>query len=105
MPDSTEAIYRMQETPKGLAIWELASQNRDIVEKNAFWEIRGGGEAKFWDENLQQREKKSSIQRIQNIQDKIGDNHTYVKDYWKENELDGIWRKWTTLEDWGIETD
>jgi len=47
----------------------------------------------------------SSIQRIQSIQNKIGDNHIYVKDYWKENELDGIWRKWTPLEDWGIETD
>eukprot|EP00253_Pinus_taeda_P017009 PITA_17009 len=105
MPDSSEDIYRIQETPKGSAIWDLTSQNRDIVEKNVFWEIRGGGEAKFWDENWQQRGKMSSIQRIQNIQDKIGDNHTYVKDYWKENELDGIWRKWTTPEDWGIEID
>eukprot|EP00253_Pinus_taeda_P023921 PITA_23921 len=51
MPDSMEAIYRMQETLKGSTIWELASQNRDIVGKNVFWEIRGGGEAKFWDEN------------------------------------------------------
>eukprot|EP00253_Pinus_taeda_P019798 PITA_19798 len=91
--------------PEGSTIWELASQNRDIVGKNVFWEIRDGGEAKFWDENWQQREKMSSIQRTQNIQNKIGDNHIYVKDYWKENELDGIWRKWTTLEDWGIETD
>jgi len=105
MPDSTEDIYRMQETPKGSAIWDLASQNRDIVEKNVFWEIRGGGEAKFWDENWQQRGKMSRIQKIQKIQDKIGDNHIYVKDYWKENELDGIWRKWTKPEEWGIEID
>eukprot|EP00253_Pinus_taeda_P033746 PITA_33746 len=105
MPDSTEAIYRMQETPRGSKIWELASQNRDIVGKNVFWEIRGGGEAKFWDENSHQREKMSNIQRIHNMQNKIGDNHVYVKDYWKENELDGIWRKWTPMEEWGIETD
>jgi len=105
MPDSTEGIYQMQETPKGSAIWDLASQNRDIVENNVFWEIRGGGEAKFWDENWQQRGKMSRIQKIQNIQDKIGDNHIYVKDYWKENELDGIWRKWTKPEEWGIEID
>eukprot|EP00253_Pinus_taeda_P023411 PITA_23411 len=104
MTDSTEDIYCMQETPKGSTIWELASQNQDIVNKNIFWEIRAGGEAKFWDENWHQREKMSSIQRIQGIQNKIGDNHMYVKDYWKENELDGIWRKWTPLEDWGIET-
>eukprot|EP00253_Pinus_taeda_P003838 PITA_03838 len=105
MLDSTEDIYRMQETPKGSAIWDLASQNRDIVEKNVSWEIRGGGEAKFWDENWQQRGKMSRIQKIQNIQDKIGDNHIYVKDYWKEDELDGIWWKWTTPEEWGIEID
>lgn len=95
----------MKETPKGSAIWDLARQNRDIVERNAFWEIQGGGEAKLWDEKWQQRGKISRIQKIQNIQEKIGDNRIYVKDYWKEDELDGIWQKWIRPEEWDIEID
>lgn len=81
MPNTTEGIYQLNETPKGSTIWDLARQNRDIVERNAFWEIRGGGEAKFFDEKWQQRGKMSRIQKIQNIQEKIGDNRKYVKDY------------------------
>jgi len=104
IPSSTEEIYRIQETPRGSTIWELASQNRDIVNKNIFWEIRAGEEANFWDEKWHQQEKMNSIQGIQDIQNKIGNNHRYIKDYWKENELDGIWRKWKPLEDSDIET-
>ena len=47
MPSTTEDIYRLEETLKGSDIWDLARHNRDIVERNAFWEIRGGGEARF----------------------------------------------------------
>eukprot|EP00253_Pinus_taeda_P015299 PITA_15299 len=104
MPSSPEEIYRIQEIPRGSNIWELASQNRDIVNDNIFWEIRAGKEANFWDEKWHQREKMNNIQGIQDIQNKIGNNFRYIKDYWKENEEDGIWRKWKSLEDWHIET-
>jgi len=33
------------------------------------------------------------------------DNQKYVKDYWKEGEMDGIWRKWNRPEEWDAETD
>lgn len=105
MPNTTVDIYRQKETPKGSAIWDLARQNRDIVERHAFWEIRGGEEANFWDEKWQQRGKMNGIQNIQHIQERIGDNRKYVKDYWKQNELDGIWRKWTRPNEWDIEID
>ena len=36
MPDTTVDIYRLRETPKGSTIWDLARQNRDIVERHAF---------------------------------------------------------------------
>eukprot|EP00253_Pinus_taeda_P035962 PITA_35962 len=104
MPSSTEEMYRIQETPRGSNVWELASQNRDIVNKNIFWEIRAGEEANFWDEKWYQREKMKNFQGIQDIQNKIGHNYRYIKDYSKENEEDGIWRKWKSLEDWDIET-
>eukprot|EP00253_Pinus_taeda_P015937 PITA_15937 len=83
--------------------WRWLRGGNDLWKQ--LWRHKGGGEAKFWDENWQQRGNMNRIQKIQNIQDKIGDNHINVKDYWKENELDGIWRKWTTPEEWGIEID
>ena len=54
MPDSNVEILRQRETPKGSTIWDLARQNRDLVEKHTFWEIRGGEEAKFWEDKWQQ---------------------------------------------------
>eukprot|EP00253_Pinus_taeda_P017089 PITA_17089 len=50
MSNTSVDILRQRETPKGSTIWDLARQNRDIVENHIFWEIRGGGEANFWEE-------------------------------------------------------
>eukprot|EP00253_Pinus_taeda_P011292 PITA_11292 len=100
MPDTTVDILRQRETPKGSTIWDLARQNRDIVENHIFWEVRGGGEANFWEEKWQQKEKMNRIQTVQQLQEKIGGNRNCVKDYWKDNELDGIWRKWIDPIEW-----
>lgn len=47
MPITMEGILKLEETPKGSTIWELASQNRNIINNYAFWEIRGGSIARF----------------------------------------------------------
>jgi len=61
---------------------------------------------RFWDEKWQQREKLSRIQKIQDLQQKtLRDKRKYVKDYWKEGEMDGIWWKWKRLEEWDAEKD
>lgn len=43
------------------------------------------------------------IQNVQQLQGKIGRNRKRVKDYWKENELDGIWRKYIDPIEWDNE--
>lgn len=50
MPTNTEDLLGLEEAPRGSTIWNLASQNRDIISKHAFWELRNGNSAKFWDE-------------------------------------------------------
>lgn len=50
MPTKPEEILRISDTPKGLTIWNLASQNKEIITKHAFWEIRDGSSARFWEE-------------------------------------------------------
>lgn len=36
MPTSPEEILRIRDTPKGSTIWNLASQNREIITKHGF---------------------------------------------------------------------
>eukprot|EP00253_Pinus_taeda_P031603 PITA_31603 len=101
MPRTTEEILRVEETPKGSSIWNLASQNRSIINRHAFWEIRGGRNARFWEEGWQQRDRLVNIQTLQNIQQKaLREGRKYVKYYWREGESEGIWRKWRKLEEW-----
>jgi len=67
MPETVEGRLRAEEIPKGSSIWELASQNRDTVKDYAFWEIREGSIARFWDEGWQQRDKMKRIQHLQEV--------------------------------------
>eukprot|EP00253_Pinus_taeda_P010380 PITA_10380 len=107
MPNSPVEILRQQETPKGSAIWELACQNRDLIKKHTFWEIRGGSEASFWDDRWQQRERLNSIQNLHQIWDRIEGNRTNVRDYWNVNEMTEGWRVWEDpiVWDWELNSD
>eukprot|EP00253_Pinus_taeda_P029331 PITA_29331 len=100
MPASQVDILRQQEIPKGFAIWELASQNRDLIGKHTFWEIQGGSEANFWDDRWQQRESLNSIQNLLQICGRLEGNRTRVKDYWKVNDISEGWRVWEDPTGW-----
>jgi len=106
MPTSPEGILRIEETPKGSSIWDLASQNRNIVNKYTFWEIRGGGTARFWEEEWQQKDKMTNIHNLQSIrQNAVREGSELVRDYWEEGETNGIWRKWRKPEEWNENID
>jgi len=82
MPETVEGRLRAEEIPKGSSIWELASQNRDIVNNHAVWEIREGSNARFWEEGWQQRDKLARIQTLQEVQQKAKRaGLEYVRDY------------------------
>eukprot|EP00253_Pinus_taeda_P002612 PITA_02612 len=101
MSDSIEGRLRIEEVPKGSSIWELASQNREVVNKHAFWEICEGSSAKFWEDGWQQKDKMLEIQTLQEIQQKVKRaGMDYVRDYWKNEENNGIWRTWRKPEEW-----
>jgi len=61
MPTTIEEILRLEETPRGSTISNLASQNRDIISKHAFWETQNGNSTKFWEETWQEREKMNNV--------------------------------------------
>lgn len=87
--------------PKGSTIWELACQNRDIINGHAFLEIRNGRIAKFWEEAWQQRGKMIEIQELKNTYREVkAKGLTLVKDYWKEGGENEMWREWKGPEEW-----
>eukprot|EP00253_Pinus_taeda_P017343 PITA_17343 len=103
MPVSQVDVLKLQEIPKGSAIWELASQNRDLIGKHTFWEIQGGAEANFWDDRWQQRESLNSIQNFIQIRDSVEENRITVRDYWKGNGISEGWRVWEDPTAWARE--
>ena len=74
MPTKPEEIVRIRETPKGSTIWNLASLNKDIITRHAFWEIRNGSSTKFWEEAWQQRERLNELQALMDICQKVAKN-------------------------------
>eukprot|EP00253_Pinus_taeda_P031160 PITA_31160 len=100
MPESVVEILKRKDTPRGSSVWDLARLNRDLVEKHSFWEIRGGEEAKFWEDKWHQKARLSSIQGLQQVCDRIGRDRPLVRDYWKVNNPDENWRTWVDLSEW-----
>eukprot|EP00253_Pinus_taeda_P025221 PITA_25221 len=101
MPEQTEEKLRIQNTPKGSSIWNLASQNRELIKQYTSWEIRGGEKAKFWEDGWQKKRKMNEIQTLQDLQQRaqrLGMDN--VKDYWVEEENREIWRKWKKPGEW-----
>eukprot|EP00253_Pinus_taeda_P014645 PITA_14645 len=103
MPASQVDILRQQEIPKGSVIWELATQNCDLISKHTFWEIQGGSEANFWDDRWQQHESLNSIQNLLQICGRVEGNRISVKDYWKVNDISEGWRVWEDPTAWARE--
>ena len=101
MPTSVEDILRLEEVLRGSTVWDLASQNRDIISRHAFWEIRDGNTAKFWEEAWQQRERLAGLQLLQDTyQRATTEGLHYVNEYWKEERQDETLRIWRNPEEW-----
>lgn len=106
MSTTTEGILRLEEVPRGSTIWDLASQNIDIIFKHAFWEIRNGNSAKFWDEAWQQRERMIEFQGLQNMCQKAkAEGLNYGSEYWKEESQGETLRTWKKPKEWDSHID
>ena len=49
---------------KGSNIWNMAWKNKDLVQNHAFWEVRNGESAMFWQESWQQLKPLSELEEI-----------------------------------------
>jgi ribonuclease HI len=92
---------------QGSNIWNTAWQNKDIVQKHAFWEIRNGDSAEFWQDSWQQLKPLNELAELTPLQHALNQAPSLkVKDLWKPLEARQNWRQWkTSSQDLGIPPD
>jgi hypothetical protein len=88
-------LIRWNEDTPGSLIWTAARQNRQLVSAHAFWEIRNGKTALFWQDSWQQWPvlcKEEWAQEICTQATRAG--LTKVADYWQDGPQENMWHRW-----------
>jgi hypothetical protein len=88
-------LIRWDGSNPGSLIWTAAKQNKQVVTQNAFWEIRNGETALFWQDSWQQW----PILANTTWAEAISPNATLagltrVADYWQAHSPEDKWQKW-----------
>ena len=79
---------------RGLPIWNLAWENRGIVQKNYLWEMQNGETALFWEDVWQQQPFLKNPQSSELQKHFQANGQFIVKQYSKESPQDLNCRKW-----------
>jgi hypothetical protein len=88
-------LIRWNEDNPGSLIWTAAKQNRQLVTEHAFWEIRNGKTALFWQDSWQQWPVLGKEEWAPNIcTQTTRAGLTRVADYWRDNPQEDTWRQW-----------
>jgi ribonuclease HI len=88
-------LIRWDGDDPGSLIWTAAKQNRQIVTRHAFWEIRNGRTTLFWHDSWQQWPILAKEGWAQDIcAQAMQSGLTNVADYWQESPLEDTWRHW-----------
>jgi ribonuclease HI len=82
---------------QGSNIWNTAWQNRGIIQKHAFWEIRNGGSARFWQDSWQQLKPLQELDELAPLHLALNQLPApKVRDLWKPVDAEHPWRQWKT---------
>jgi hypothetical protein len=93
----TDQLIRHNVRIQGSNIWNTAWQNKDLIQKHAFWEIHNGGSAMFWQDSWQQLKPLKELAELTPLQQALNqDPPLKVKDLWKPLETRQSWRQWKT---------
>ena len=82
---------------KGSCLWNLAWENRAIVQQHSFWEIRARNLPRFWEDNWYQEPYvfRKELTTLKNDIDNKG--LRMVSDFWDHVRNNGKWRIWKDL--------
>jgi hypothetical protein len=79
-----DQLIRHNTQIQGSHIWNTAWQNRTLVQEHAFWEIRDGGSALFWQDSWQQLKPLDAMEELSDLkQASTGNNALKVRHLWK----------------------
>jgi hypothetical protein len=82
---------------QGSNIWNTAWKNRDLVQEHAFWEVRNGESAMFWQDSWQQLKPLKDLEELRPLKQALSqDTLLRVKDLWKPMDQRLQWRHWKT---------
>jgi hypothetical protein len=92
-----ELLIRFNDRIQGSNIWNTTWNNRMLIQKHTFWEIRNGEHSLFWQDSWQQQPPLTSIEDLNPLYQQMQSRDSlHVKDLWKENALHQPWRRWKT---------
>jgi exonuclease III len=90
-------LIRFNEQTQGSNIWNTAWRNRPLIQQHAFWEVRNGESALFWQDSWQQLPPLDDMESLHTIKLKLQQNNfKNVKDFWIPTQERQPWRKWKT---------
>ena len=93
----TDQLFRHNVRIQGSNIWNTAWQNKDIIQKHAFWEIHNGDSARFWQDSWQQLKPLNDLAELTPLQQAINQAPSLkVKDLWKLIGAGQAWWQWKT---------
>eukprot|EP00253_Pinus_taeda_P005771 PITA_05771 len=78
-------------------IWNKAWENRGLVQKNIFWEIREGDLALFWEDKWQQKPTLLKEEFLDLKKETDTKRLLRVKDFWDQTNSEGKWRTWKNI--------
>jgi hypothetical protein len=95
--DQFNQLIRFNEQVHGSNIWNTAWRNRPLIQQHAFWEIRNGESALFWQDSWQQLPPLEDMEILNNIKTKLQQGRLQrVNDFWIPTQDRQSWRKWKT---------
>jgi hypothetical protein len=92
-----DQLIRFNEHIQGSNIWNTAWKNRPLIQKHAFWEVRNGESALFWQDSWQQLPPLSDLESLNPLKQRLHPNiFRKVKDLWNPTHRSQPWRQWKT---------
>ena len=78
-----DQLIRFNEQRQGSNIWNTAWRNRSLIQQHAFWEIRNGESALFWQDSWQQLPPLAETESLHPLKRKLQQYDLQkVKDLW-----------------------
>jgi hypothetical protein len=90
-----DQLIRFNDHIQGSNIWNTTWQNRPLIQRHAFWEVRNGESALFWQDSWQQLSPLCDLEDLNPLKQNLHPNiFQRVRDLWNLTHRNQPWRQW-----------